>query len=909
VPERQVNVNYYIRGVKMENFKAKTKINAKKANASKSIINDNINGNINTTMVNVVLAVLTSFSLVYALTFTLGFDYSPIKILVITFFVVIVYAIILLNKYSLIITGISAAVIVCSQLIYLIYKKALSDSLEAISAILQWNYNYIIGYEELDKIYQNYTTLFLILVISLLIYIFTKKQISFLIILCGIFVFVIQWMMDYSINFFSFYLFIFLVILYYFRHIYMKNSKKSYHDYVNPIIFILYVLPFCLMIFIVSFALPKNSEPIEWEWLDRNINKVYDYFNDKFRYASYDYFSFNSTGFGQDDGKLGGKVKLDKTPVLRVESSKKIYLKGAGRDVYTGYSWSNSNTNPVFFNLNSLNLNSILLNYPSISTGEENSKKSGDNIEIVSDDVLAYDILEPILGINLLLEENPDIIATDDYIDSGKNNNAGSTDANDFLEENKVTITYLNLKTKTLFTLPGLLEFSFSTLAPEEIYIDQEGMISTGKKLGKGFQYTINTYNLKYNEDKVIELLRRSYKGLYNDLLKEHESEFIVKELNGEIISVDIEHIRKLSQKADDIYSKYLQLSDDLPERITDLAIAITSREDSNYDKVKSIETHLSWKFPYTLKPRPTPKDNDFVDFFLFDLKEGYCTYYATAMTVLLRSIGIPARYVEGYMLPPEPIKDNTYEVTNENAHAWVEVYFEGLGWIPFEPTSPFMSSFYRTQRSGTISSEFVDDPYYMEYMQMLEMYDPSFLEGMPSIGNMENEREAINYEMLLLWTLIVVLFLIIVTSIINLCINKYNYIKLKNMPPKKSVLETTNYYFKLLSIQDYPIVPGETPLEYSKRINRYFIFEKFGHKDEEMDKFSNRIQNEEQLYKNSEFNKVIEIFLLARYSTAEITQNHKDSVLNFYDRLVAETKDSMGTFKYFIYRYILGKI
>ncbi|HHY23012.1 MAG TPA: hypothetical protein GX527_02070 [Clostridiaceae bacterium] len=122
-------------------------------------------------------------------------------------------------------------------------------------------------------------------------------------------------------------------------------------------------------------------------------------------------------------------------------------------------------------------------------------------------------------------------------------------------------------------------------------------------------------------------------------------------------------------------------------------------------------------------------------------------------------------------------------------------------------------------------------------------------------------------------------------------------------------MLETTNYYFRLLSIQGYPIVPGETPLEYSKRINRYFIFEKFGHKDEEMDKFSNRIQNEEQLYKNSEFNKVIEIFLLARYSTAEITQNHKDSVLNFYDRLVAETKDSMGTFKYFIYRYILGKI
>ncbi len=90
------------------------------------------------------------------------------------------------------------------------------------------------------------------------------------------------------------------------------------------------------------------------------------------------------------------------------------------------------------------------------------------------------------------------------------------------------------------------------------------------------------------------------------------------------------------------------------------------------------------------------PSDQDSVDWFLFDIKQGFCNYYATAQIVLLRSIGIPARYILGYaegdllddtgtnFIPTE----FTYIVRHRDAHAWPEVYFPGIGWIEFEPTS-----------------------------------------------------------------------------------------------------------------------------------------------------------------------------------------------------------------------------
>jgi hypothetical protein len=76
------------------------------------------------------------------------------------------------------------------------------------------------------------------------------------------------------------------------------------------------------------------------------------------------------------------------------------------------------------------------------------------------------------------------------------------------------------------------------------------------------------------------------------------------------------------------------------------------------------------------------------VDYFLFDLQQGYCNYYATAMVVLARAAGLPARLVTGFRTGSYDYANDWFIVRQENSHAWVEVYFAGFGWVEFEPTS-----------------------------------------------------------------------------------------------------------------------------------------------------------------------------------------------------------------------------
>jgi hypothetical protein len=99
------------------------------------------------------------------------------------------------------------------------------------------------------------------------------------------------------------------------------------------------------------------------------------------------------------------------------------------------------------------------------------------------------------------------------------------------------------------------------------------------------------------------------------------------------------------------------------------------------------VESHLR-TFTYTLDLPPPPTDRDVVDFFLFDLRKGYCDYYATAMVVMARAAGLPARLVTGYASGLYDEATGRVIVTEADAHSWVEIYFSGFGWIEFEPTA-----------------------------------------------------------------------------------------------------------------------------------------------------------------------------------------------------------------------------
>ncbi|RQW07769.1 DUF4129 domain-containing protein [Paenibacillus rhizophilus] len=138
-----------------------------------------------------------------------------------------------------------------------------------------------------------------------------------------------------------------------------------------------------------------------------------------------------------------------------------------------------------------------------------------------------------------------------------------------------------------------------------------------------------------------------------------------------------------------EIQAANLELPAALPQRVKTLAASLTASAGSRYDAALAVRDYLQSSYPYTLDTRVPPEGADFVDDFLFAEKKGYCVHFASAMTVLLRSAGIPARYVQGYA-PGRLLADRgpqRYAVTQGDAHAWVEVYFSGAGWVPFDPT------------------------------------------------------------------------------------------------------------------------------------------------------------------------------------------------------------------------------
>lgn len=154
------------------------------------------------------------------------------------------------------------------------------------------------------------------------------------------------------------------------------------------------------------------------------------------------------------------------------------------------------------------------------------------------------------------------------------------------------------------------------------------------------------------------------------------------------IPDVTIDELRNASTVyPEEISDRYLLLPQDLPGRVVRLAEQITDGKRNPYDKAKAIESYLRTNYPYDLDVPAPPQDEDVADYFLFELRRGYCDYYATSMVVLARARGVPARFVSGYSPGSYEAPNAQYVVREMNAHSWVEVYFPEIGWIEFEPT------------------------------------------------------------------------------------------------------------------------------------------------------------------------------------------------------------------------------
>ena len=134
-----------------------------------------------------------------------------------------------------------------------------------------------------------------------------------------------------------------------------------------------------------------------------------------------------------------------------------------------------------------------------------------------------------------------------------------------------------------------------------------------------------------------------------------------------------------------DIVSSYLELPA-IDRRIPRLAEQITVSAANNYDKARAVEEFLRTHFAYTLQlPRNVPHDP--LANFLFERRQGHCEYFASSMAVMLRTLGIPSRVVNGFRTGEFNDLTSQYVVRASNAHSWVEAYFPKYGWVAFDPT------------------------------------------------------------------------------------------------------------------------------------------------------------------------------------------------------------------------------
>lgn len=141
---------------------------------------------------------------------------------------------------------------------------------------------------------------------------------------------------------------------------------------------------------------------------------------------------------------------------------------------------------------------------------------------------------------------------------------------------------------------------------------------------------------------------------------------------------------------------RYTQVPDRMSERVYDLAQQITKDVDTDLAKARAIADYLRTNYDYSLNQPEVATDHEFVEHFLFEQRVGYCDHFSTAMAMLLRMNGIPARWVKGFAPGEIRLDESGYvlsDVRALHAHSWVEAFLPGAGWTAFEPTPSYAQS------------------------------------------------------------------------------------------------------------------------------------------------------------------------------------------------------------------------
>lgn len=321
------------------------------------------------------------------------------------------------------------------------------------------------------------------------------------------------------------------------------------------------------------------------------------------------------------------------------------------------------------------------------------------------------------------------------------------------------------------------------------------------------------------------------------------------------------------------VQENYMGVPDSIPSRVAELAYEITRGTKTPLEKALALQNYLQQNYDYTLHPPYTPLDADFVDYFLFELKRGYCTYFATAMAVMGRMVGLPTRYIEGFRTPFQPSTGNLYEVRNLNGHAWVEIYFPKVGWLTFDPTPQAQ------QQEGLPGQDIDQYPDYSwdepSYPWMQDEQNQSYQpDTSPERGAPSNSRSPSSIPWFI-WALLAMLVLA-GTGMAGLKVwDILRWEKIKKLPLEQQL----SYYYQqilwLLTLYGFPMHRGETPYSYAQRVDTWLTNSAGSMMD------------------------ICQLVVKNRFGNYKLTEPEMEKMLKFYRNLEENVKSLLGFYPY----------
>lgn len=269
------------------------------------------------------------------------------------------------------------------------------------------------------------------------------------------------------------------------------------------------------------------------------------------------------------------------------------------------------------------------------------------------------------------------------------------------IRENKEYDSLLSSYEKeTSFPLTPLELFSYSQTLP---YLYQTNITIEPKRADKSYAYV--PYSMLPN-DSVTEVQDLYYKPKSNtnqSYTIPIGTDLIGTDLTGAVFNSTTEYAAIVDAYSAHFSEDYLTISKSLASALSPIVEALETK--ANYmptDYPETVQSYLEHIYTYTLTPKKAPKNEDATLYFLQESREGYCVHFASSATLLLRAMGIPARYVEGYVISPNDFSKGSFDaktgqytvnVPESNAHAWTEYYTEDEGWQILDATPGYTES------------------------------------------------------------------------------------------------------------------------------------------------------------------------------------------------------------------------